>query len=178
MFNRKSPEPPPSLLDDIPKGDQLKEPVIEKPVKAPDPNVRKRNVSVIGPTLHFKGELSANEDLVIEGHIEGSIAHQEKNLTIGREGRVAADIHANVVEILGKVEGDVRGDEVVRLQKTAIVRGNIYSPRIVMEEGANFTGSIDMNVPRNTDSTTKRDALKRANLSVADGNGQATTGGN
>ncbi len=149
-------------------------------VKAPDPDVRKRNVSVIGPTLKFRGELSANEDLVIEGEIEGTIAHQDKNLTIGRQGRVHADIHASVVEILGEVEGDVRGDDVVKLQKSAVVRGNIYAPRVVMEDGANFTGSIDMgrtNAARIAASSTKQEALKRANLSVADSGSHLNTGG-
>ena len=157
------------------------EPVIQKPTaKTPDPDVRKRNVSVIGPTLKFRGELSANEDLVIEGQIEGSIAHQEKNLTIGRQGRVNADIHASVIEILGEVEGDVRGDELVKLHKSAVVRGNIFAQRLVMEDGANFTGSIDMGrtqVPRAATVPTKQDALKRANLSVADSGTHHNTGG-
>lgn len=159
------------------------EPAAPRPaVRTPDPDVRKRNVSVIGPTLKFKGELSANEDLVIEGEIEGTIAHQDKNLTIGRQGRVHADIHASVVDILGEVEGDVRGDELVKLHKSAVVRGNLYAPRIVMEDGATFTGSIDMArapASRSVVSSTKQEALKRANLSVADGGGtsQLNTGG-
>ena len=112
----------------------------------PEPNfeVRTRNVSVIGPTLVFKGELSANEDLIIEGQIEGKIAHQEKNLTVGKNGRVTADIHAKQVEILGQVEGDIRGDDIVKLAKSSNVTGNIVCGRIVMEDGANFTGSITM----------------------------------
>lgn len=153
--------------------------------KAPDPDVRKRNVSVIGPTLRFKGELSANEDLVIEGQIEGTIAHQDKNLTIGRQGRVKADIHANIVEILGEVEGDVRGDEIVKLHKTAVVRGNIYAPRLTMEDGANFSGTVDMGrnakartaSPSASASATRQEALKRANLSVAESGSHLNTGG-
>ncbi len=166
------------------KGEEHAQPaelIAPKPaVKAPDPDVRKRNVSVIGPTLKFRGELSANEDLVIEGEIEGTIAHQDKNLTIGRQGRVHADIHASVVEILGEVEGDVRGDDLVKLQKSAVVRGNIYAPRVVMEDGANFTGSIDMqrsNASRLAAASTKQEALKRANLSVADSGSHLNTGG-
>jgi cytoskeletal protein CcmA (bactofilin family) len=108
------------------------------------PNVRKRKTSVIGPTLKFKGELSANEDLIIEGEIEGTIAHQDKNLTVGKEGRVKADINARTVEIYGRVEGDIHGEDVVKLAKSADVRGNIYCARIVMDEGAQFSGSIDM----------------------------------
>ena len=106
--------------------------------------VRTRSVSVIGPTLKFKGELSANEDLIIEGEIEGTIAHQDKNLTVGKSGRVRANIHASQIEILGRVDGDIRGDDIVKLAKSAIVNGNIQCARIAMEDGAHFSGSITM----------------------------------
>jgi cytoskeletal protein CcmA (bactofilin family) len=107
-------------------------------------SVRTRKTSVIGPTLKFKGELSANEDLIIEGEIEGTIAHHDKNLTVGTEGRVKADIAAKTVEIFGKVEGDIRGEDVVKLAKSSEVSGNIQCGRIVMEDGAYFCGSIEM----------------------------------
>ena len=106
--------------------------------------VRTRRASVIGPTLKFNGELSANEDLIIEGEIEGIIAHKGKNLTVGKQGRVYANIRAEVVEIQGEVNGDIRGDDVVKLTKTAVVTGNIQTKRLVMEDGAFFSGSISM----------------------------------
>jgi cytoskeletal protein CcmA (bactofilin family) len=115
-----------------------------EPDVATSPNVRRRKTSVIGPTLKFRGELSANEDLIIEGEIEGTIAHQDKNLTVGKEGRVKADINARTIEIYGSVEGDIHGEDVVKLAKSADVQGNIYCARIIMEEGARFSGSIDM----------------------------------
>ena len=108
------------------------------------PDVRRRKTSVIGPTLKFRGELSANEDLIIEGEIEGTIAHQDKNLTVGKEGRVKADINARTIEIYGRVEGDIHGEDIVKLAKSADVQGNIYCARIIMEEGSRFSGSIDM----------------------------------
>lgn len=106
--------------------------------------IRKKNVSVIGPTLVFKGELSADEDLVIEGDIEGTIAHHKKHLTIGKEGRVKADIHASSVIIEGRLIGDIHSEGIVSLAKGAEVTGNIYCGRIVMEDGARFEGKIDM----------------------------------
>jgi len=115
-----------------------------EPDVATSPNVRRRKTSVIGPTLKFRGELSANEDLIIEGEIEGTIAHQDKNLTVGKEGRVKADINARTIEIYGRVEGDIHGEDVVKLAKSADVQGNIYCARIIMEEGSRFSGSIDM----------------------------------
>ena len=118
------------------------------PPMTPSMEVRTRSVSVIGPTLKFKGELSANEDLVIEGEIEGTIAHQDKNLTVGKQGRVNADIHAKMVEILGIVNGDIRSDKLVKLAKTAVVKGNIHCSRILMEDGAFFCGTIKMEKPQ------------------------------
>ena len=120
-------------------------PVAAQPAAAIDPvTVRTRSVSVIGPTLVFKGELSADEDLVIQGTIEGTIAHHKKNLSVGKEGRVRADIHAASVSIEGHVEGDIHGDDFVELAKSAVVTGNIFCGRIKMADGARFNGSIEM----------------------------------
>ena len=109
--------------------------------------IRSRNVSVIGPTLEFKGELSADEDLVIEGKIQGTIAHHQKNLTIGKQGRVKADIHASSVIVEGKLVGDIHSEGVVSLANGADVNGNIFCGRIVMQDGARFKGKIDMGEP-------------------------------
>jgi len=109
--------------------------------------IRSKNVYVIGPTLVFKGELSADEDLIIEGRIEGTIAHHKMNLTVGKQGRVKADIDATSVIIEGQLVGDIRSDGIVTLAKGADVRGNIYCGRIVMEDGARFEGKIDMGEP-------------------------------
>ncbi len=108
------------------------------------PPIRSKNVSVIGPTLVFKGELSADEDLIIEGHMEGTIAHHRKNLTVGKQGRVKADIHASSVIIEGQLVGDIHSDGVVSLAKGADVKGDIFCARIVMQDGARFAGKIDM----------------------------------
>ena len=105
--------------------------------------IRARNVSVIGPTLVFKGELSADEDLVIEGNIEGKIAHHKKHLTIGKNGKVKADIHASSVIVEGRLVGDIHSDGVVSLARGSEVKGDIYCARIIMEDGARFKGKID-----------------------------------
>lgn len=121
--------------------------VTSQPAAADPVMVRTRSVSVIGPTLVFKGELSADEDLVIQGTIEGTIAHHKKNLTVGREGRVKADINAASVVIEGHVDGDIHGDDFVDLAKSAVVTGNIFCARIKMADGARFNGSIEMGSP-------------------------------
>ncbi len=101
-------------------------------------------VSVLGPTLTFKGELSADEDLIIQATVEGSIAHHTKNLTIGEHGRIKADINASVIVVEGTVEGDLNGDDAVIIKSTGRVNGNVTAPRITLEDGASFNGRINM----------------------------------
>jgi cytoskeletal protein CcmA (bactofilin family) len=110
------------------------------PVTAPP---RAAATSVLGPTLRFKGELAADEDLMIQGQVEGSIEHSQ-SLTIGTEGGVKGNIRARTVIIDGSVEGDVYGLESVAVRETARVRGNIFAPRVGLADGAKFTGRIDM----------------------------------
>lgn len=106
--------------------------------------VQPKNVSLFGSSLVFKGELSADEEIIIQGVVEGTIAHHKKNVTIGKQGRVNALIHARSVTIQGRVDGDIHGDEIVVMTEGAEVNGNIYCPRIMMEDGALFNGSIQM----------------------------------
>jgi cytoskeletal protein CcmA (bactofilin family) len=103
----------------------------------------KRGTSVLGPTLTFRGgELSSDEDLIIEGTVEGKIAHHDHHLTIGKQGRVKADIKARLITVYGTVEGDLQGDEGVQIAATAHVTGNVVAPRVSLENGARFEGSI------------------------------------
>ena len=97
--------------------------------------LRSSKVSVIGPTLVFKGELEADEDLVIEGQVEGTIAHHKKRLTVGKLGRVKADIDASSVIVEGQLVGDIHGEEIVTLANGSDVTGNIFCRRIVIEDG-------------------------------------------
>ncbi len=105
---------------------------------------RKKTVSVFGSSLVFKGDLSADEEILIEGMVEGTIAHHKKNVTVGKQGRVIALIHANSVTIQGRVSGDIHGDVFVILEDGCEVNGNIFCPRIRVEDGAVFNGSIQM----------------------------------
>ncbi|HKZ74961.1 MAG TPA: polymer-forming cytoskeletal protein [Steroidobacteraceae bacterium] len=99
--------------------------------------------SVLGPTLRFKGELSADEDLLIQGSIEGSIRHTQR-VTVGPEGKVKANIHAALIVVEGTVEGDLHAAKAVNVKETANVRGNIQAPAVSITEGAKFNGGIEM----------------------------------
>lgn len=102
-----------------------------------------KGVSVLGPTLTFRGgELSSDEDLIIEGTVEGKIAHQSHHLTIGKSGRVKANVRARLITVYGTVEGDLHGDEAVQITASARVIGNVVAPRVSLENGARFEGSI------------------------------------
>ncbi len=102
-------------------------------------------VSVLGPTLVFKGELSADEDLMLKGRVEGSIRHTA-NLRIGQEGSVRGNIEARNIIVDGTVEGDLHGSGSVTVRESAKVTGNIFAPRVTLDEGARFKGTIDMDV--------------------------------
>lgn len=102
------------------------------------------DVAHIGKSVLVKGELSGSEDLYLDGEVEGSIELRGHSLTIGPHGRVRANIHAKDVVVHGKVEGNVRGNERVELKKSAILVGDIFTQRIVIEEGAFFKGGIDI----------------------------------
>ncbi len=108
------------------------------------PRKRLKSVSVLGSSLVFKGELSADEEMLIEGTVEGTIAHHKKTVIVGKQGRVTALIHANSVTIKGRVNGDIHGDVFVMLADGCEVTGNIFCPRVSVEDGAVFNGTIQM----------------------------------
>lgn len=109
----------------------------------PYDNAKTRSASVLGPTLKFKGELSADEDLLIQGKIEGSIKHTS-SLTIGESGHVKADTSAEYIVVEGSVDGDLHGARSVKVRESANINGNISSPSVSLVEGATFNGNVDM----------------------------------
>ena len=100
-------------------------------------------VSVLGPTLHFKGELHADEELLIKGRIEGSITHSQR-VTVCPEGTVTANVRAQVIVVEGTLTGDLQAEKSVMVKETARLRGNITAPNVSIVEGAHFNGGIDM----------------------------------
>ncbi|MEM6513683.1 MAG: polymer-forming cytoskeletal protein [Pseudomonadota bacterium] len=104
-------------------------------------------VSVIGETLHFKGELSAGEDLVIEGRVEGTVNQGKCCLTVKPKGSLLANVNATKIFIEGRVEGDLAATVSVTIRESGVVTGNIISPKVAIDEGATFNGSIEMRAP-------------------------------
>ena len=102
-----------------------------------------RQIPVLGKTLLFRGELTAEEDVILQGRVEGSIRHA-RNLIIGTDGSVLGDVYASHLTVEGLVEGDLHCTEAVVVRATAQVRGNIFAPRVAIMEGALFNGRIEM----------------------------------
>jgi cytoskeletal protein CcmA (bactofilin family) len=123
----------------------------DAPVAAPpeatttDPGSQSNRLPVIvlGKTLSFKGELSADEDLMLFGRVEGTIRHTA-SLTVGLGGVVIGDIRAKVINIKGTVEGDLEATESITVSPTGNVLGDIAAPRVCIVEGALFNGAVEM----------------------------------
>jgi cytoskeletal protein CcmA (bactofilin family) len=102
-------------------------------------------VAVIGPGIEITGEVTASADLLVFGLVNGPVVQSSHSVEIGETGRINARVRAKLVKISGEVNGDISGIEKVLISKTGQVRGNIVAPRLQLEDGALFKGSIDMN---------------------------------
>lgn len=118
------------------------------------PATRVKDAATIGPSIRIRGDLAGEEDLLVQGQVEGTITLEQNLVTIGKEGKVNATVNARVIIVEGQVDGDLNGEEQVTLKKSAGVRGNIVSPRVSLEDGARFKGSIDMEGQGSTKSAT------------------------
>ena len=105
---------------------------------------RTNDVANIGKSIAIKGDLTGNEDLSIEGKVEGKVELPNNQLTVGANGVVKAEINAKSVIVIGHVSGNVHGTERVEIQATGIVDGDVSSPRLVVAEGAVLNGAIHM----------------------------------
>jgi cytoskeletal protein CcmA (bactofilin family) len=120
------------------------QPVPSIPVPRVNPIDTRRENATIGPSISIKGDLTGEEDLVIQGRVEGKVDLKQNSVTIGKNGRVKADIYGKLVTIEGEVVGNLFGQDQIIIRGTGNVRGNISAPRISIEDGARFKGSIDM----------------------------------
>jgi len=101
--------------------------------------------TVIGSSIVIDGEISGDEDLVIQGTVKGRIALKE-SLFVEGSGVVEADIDTQNVEIAGRVTGNISASDKVELKTDCRVVGDIKSPRILIADGASFKGNVDMDV--------------------------------
>ncbi len=137
-----------SEADEVPTQSQ-QQPPPAAPATRNQPQPTKER-ALIGPSIEIKGNLVGGEDLYIEGRIDGKIDLKEFSVTIGRSGRVNAGISGRTIVVMGEVNGDMYGEEQIILRQSSTVNGNLFAPRVTLEDGAKFKGSIDM-TSKNTD---------------------------
>jgi len=100
--------------------------------------------AVIGPGIQVNGDITGDQNLIVEGKVTGKIKLTAHQVDIGQNGEVNADITAKIIKIAGEVRGDLTGIEKVVISSSGNVHGNIVAPRMTLEDGAIFKGSIDM----------------------------------
>src|SRR5881409_86715 len=118
---------------------------------APEPvrggTMETTSVGKIGKSIVIRGELSGNEDLTIEGTVEGKIELKDHNLTVGSTGKIQAEVYAKAVNIQGEVQGNIRAEDRIEIATSGTVKGDLVAPRIIIADGARFKGSVDMEKP-------------------------------
>ncbi len=103
-----------------------------------------RATARLGASLHVKGEITGNEDLLIDGSVEGLVQLDEKKLTVGATAKLTADIIAREVVVYGSVKGNLRAKDRIEIKKDGSVHGDLTTARIMIEDGAYFKGSIEI----------------------------------
>jgi cytoskeletal protein CcmA (bactofilin family) len=98
----------------------------------------------LGASLHVKGEITGNEDLAIDGSVEGLVHLEDRKLTVGASARVTADVIAREVVVYGNVKGNLRARDRIEIKKDGSVVGDLTTARIMIEDGAYFKGSIEI----------------------------------
>jgi cytoskeletal protein CcmA (bactofilin family) len=112
--------------------------------------------AVVGESLVFRGEISGDQNLLIEGRLEGSAVLKRSTITVGQSGNIEGTLCAQTVDIRGKVKGDVDALEMIVLHETARVEGRLTAGRLVLRDGCQFKGTVEMD----------QDKAKRAGFSV------------
>lgn len=125
--------------------------VATQPKETPKPVVEARaDVGHIGKSVVIRGELTGNEDLYLDGEIEGTINLRDHKLVIGPNGKIKATITARDLVLHGKVEGNITASERVELKRSCSLHGDVATQRIAIEDGAYFKGAIDIKEQKET----------------------------
>ena len=124
-------------------------PFLETPMPEPTSRVilppsREPHRTVLGPSVTLRGELTGDEDLLIEGQFDGSIHLRDHCLTVGAQGQVKADIEVSRAVIQGAITGNITARDRIEIHKTGKVMGDLVAPGIAIEDGAYFKGSIEI----------------------------------
>ena len=103
-----------------------------------------RSLACLGPSIVVKGEIASDEDLQIDGKVEGNISLRGHRLTVGRGAQLNSEIIAREVVVYGNASGNLRASDRVEIKKDGQVTGDITTARISIEDGAYFKGRIEI----------------------------------
>jgi len=135
-----------SAAPEPPKSRPLSRPASASSTPAAAPS-RSQGTATIGKSLRVKGTLGGQEDVYVDGEVEGNIELEDNTLTVGPNGNINADVKAKNITVLGRLTGNVFAGERIEIRKTGSLEGDVTSRRIVIEDGAVFRGSIDIVKP-------------------------------
>jgi cytoskeletal protein CcmA (bactofilin family) len=141
MWDRKKPDMPKAAAS------ELKNPLANQEstdAKRPLDGTADRATGWLGSSLHVKGDIIGTEDLLIDGSVEGLIQLGERKLTVGKTAKLTADINARDVVVHGYVKGNVTAKGRIEIRKDGSVIGNLTTAQIMIEDGADFKGSIEI----------------------------------
>ena len=137
------------------------------PIDSTYPSTSSGNTARLGSSLHVKGEITGNEDLLIDGSVEGLVQLEDRKLTVGASAKVTADVIAREVVVYGNVKGNLRARDRIEIKKDGSVVGDLTTARISIEDGAYFKGSIEIDKTGDAGEDASKGSFSRANRGAA-----------
>ncbi len=171
MWGNKKPEPPQPTTAKAPEipapvakqaSAKMEEKTMSTDAMRPLNTTPSGSTARLGASLHVKGEISGNEDLHIDGSVEGLIQLEERKLTVGPSAKLTADIVAREIAIYGNVKGNLRARDRIEIKKDGSVVGDLTTARIMIEDGAYFKGSIEIDRAGSSESDLDKPSYSRA----------------
>jgi len=148
MWEKKNNNPPPggpkATSAPTQQQTQAAPPAQSKPAVPPQVMAAATGGTTIGKAMTIKGEIHSQEDLYLDGEVQGLLMLGDHRLTVGPNGKVKCDIKAREVTVIGQVQGDVDAAQKVIIRKDGQVVGNIKTAGIMIDDEAYFKGSIDI----------------------------------
>src|SRR5713226_834522 len=168
MWNKKAETPqtalpnPPGTIPPKPVSTSLEGTAMSTDAIRPLTTTPDRASARLGASLHVKGEITGNEDLHIDGSVEGLVQLEDRKLTVGASAKLTADVVAREVVVYGSVKGNLRARDRIEIKKDGSVVGDLTTARIMIEDGAYFKGSIEIDRTGSSSTDLDRPAYTRA----------------
>lgn len=131
---------------------------LDSSVLAQDSIEELKDRTVIGPSMSIQGEVSGKGAITVHGQVKGRIDLRNHTVTVGKNGRVKANIVGKMISIEGQVRGNLYGADKIIIRETGNVRGDIVAPRVNLEDGSKFKGRMEVDSTASAEPSWMRDA--------------------